>query len=63
MIKGGIFVLLLYIAMIIGWCMNVYKFTQCDFDPVNKTEIIRGVSIFVFPIGGVIGWFHIGEES
>lgn len=46
-----------------GWIMNIVKFASCDFDPVNKTEIVRGVCIFVAPVGAVIGYMDIGEEN
>ena len=51
------------VLFLVGWVMNIVKFTQCDFEPVNKTEIVRGVCIFVAPVGAVIGYMDIGEEN
>jgi len=46
----------------VGWVMNVYKLTQCDFETPYKTEVIRVVSTVVPVIGGFTGWMEIGEE-
>lgn len=49
--------------LILGWFVNIYKFFQCDFDTPLKEEVIRGVGIFVPPVGGVIGYVNIEDEE
>jgi hypothetical protein len=58
----GILILGIWIAGIIGWVMNLYKLTQCDFDTPLKTEVIRAIAIPVAPLGAIIGYMDIGEE-
>lgn len=50
-----------WIAVFIGWVMNIYKLTQCDFDTPLKAEVIRAVGIPVFPIGVVVGYMDIDD--
>lgn len=45
----------------IGWCMNAYKITQCDFDAPYKAEAIRAVGIFMPPVGAVVGYIDLGK--
>jgi hypothetical protein len=60
--KIKIFVGVFGLALIGGWCMNVYKLVaQCDFEDPYKCEFIRTIGIFVPPVGGVAGYFDIEE--
>jgi len=43
-----------------GWCMNIYKFFSCDFEPSYKAEIIHGIGV-VTPISVVTGWMDFGK--
>ena len=43
-----------------GWCLSLYKLTQCDFEPPYKAEIIYGSGL-VFPISVVTGWMDFGK--
>ena len=62
--KKILLIKLVFVGLFVtGWIMNIVKFTNCDFEPVNKTEIVRGVCIFVAPVGAVIGYMDIGEEN
>lgn len=45
----------------VGWCMNVYKLTQLDFEEPYRAEAIRAVGL-IPPIGAVTGYITIGEE-
>jgi hypothetical protein len=47
----------------IGWCMNIYKFANADFEAPYKAEIVRGISIFIAPVGGVMGYIDFDEEK
>jgi len=58
----GIVWLVFILVCGVGWVMNIYKLTQCDFDAPYKTEIIRVVSTVVPIVGGFTGWMEIGEE-
>lgn len=46
-----------------GWIMNISKLIDCDFEPSYKSEIIRGVGIFVAPIGMVTGFMELKDEK
>lgn len=49
-------------ALITGWCLNVYKLTQCDFEPSYKEEIIRSIAIPVAPISWIVGYVDFEDE-
>ena len=52
------FIFLLFMA--IGWSMNIYKFTQCDFEAPYKAEVIHAIGII--PVVGMItGWMDFGK--
>lgn len=59
----SLIVISIYLALAIGWCLNIYKFVKCDFEPSYKAEIIRGVGIATGPVGGVIGWLNIDDNK
>jgi hypothetical protein len=40
-----------------GWVMNIVYLIGCDFDPSYKAEILRGLGIFVAPLGIILGYF------
>jgi len=60
--REGIFVLVFWLAFIIGWLMNIYKFSQYDFDTPLKAEVVRGIGIAVAPMGAVIGYMDIKDK-
>lgn len=61
MIKG-IMLLAFSLFMLVGWVLNVYKFvTDCDFSSPYKCEVVRGVGIFIAPIGSAAGYFNIND--
>lgn len=46
----------------IGWVMNVYDLlVNCDFASPYKAEVLRGIGVFVAPLGGILGWINIGK--
>jgi hypothetical protein len=55
------YILALQIAIIAAvgtaWTVNIYKFTQCDFAPSWKGEIIHAVGI-IPPAALVTVWFN-----
>jgi len=46
----------------IGWCMNVYKITQLDFESPYKAEVLRGIGV-IPPVGAIEGWMTFEEET
>ncbi len=61
--KFYLVVAVIYITLGVGWCMNVYKFCTLDFESPYKAEVVRGVTIFLAPVGGVVGYITFGEEE
>lgn len=58
-----ILIILLIIPAAIGWGMNIYKLTKCDFNKPYKAEIIRGICIPVAPAGAVVGYLTIRDSE
>ena len=59
-----IFVTILSVTLTVGWILNAARlFLDCDFKPAYKCEVGRTVGVFVPPVGGIIGYFTIGEEN
>lgn len=54
---------IVFFLLVLGWLLNIYAFICSDFTSPYKSEIIRGISIVVSPIGSVIGYMDIGDES
>lgn len=45
------------IFLIIGWIMNIFDLLGASFDPLTGEVVVRLIGIFVFPLGGILGWF------
>ena len=56
----GLFTLLLYILLGIGYIRCTYKFFTSDFNPIGKREIVYGIGTFT-GFGVIIGWFNIND--
>lgn len=57
---GFFLVVAFTLATAVGWVMNIYKLSQCDFTSPYKCEIVHGVGLI--PIFGLItGWLNIEE--
>ncbi len=56
------FILMICAVLIIGWCMNVIKFLNSDFEAPYDSEIIRIAGIMIPPVGVIAGFIEIGEE-
>jgi len=39
------------------WCINAYKFANCDFEANYKCEIIHGAGVFIPPSALLTVWF------
>lgn len=59
----GKILLLIAGILMMGWFVNIIRFFQCDFDTPFKEEVVRGVGIFVPPVGGVVGYINIEDEE
>ncbi|GGX91013.1 hypothetical protein GCM10007160_18100 [Litchfieldella qijiaojingensis] len=57
--KIGVGAVLVYLAglalLIIGWVMNIIDLIGAE--TFQGLEVSRAIGIFVFPVGGILGWF------
>lgn len=58
----GALVLTFYVYCIVAWGVNIYKFSQLDFQADWGAEIIRGAGI-VTPLPLITAFIDIGEEK
>lgn len=49
--------------LLIGYASNIVKLAHCDFKPSYKAEILRGVGIFIIPMGVVEGFLTIKDDT
>lgn len=52
---------LLLVAILWGYVANVVKFVSADFQEPYKEEVLRGIGVFIPPVGVVIGYLEIEE--
>lgn len=57
----SILVIGLYLAVLGGYIMNIYKLTECDFEPKYRAETVRVCGIIFPPLGVIIGYANIGK--
>lgn len=55
------FCIAISVACVYGWIANVIYFANCNFEAPYKEEVIRGVGIFVPPVGVVAGYIDIKD--
>lgn len=48
-------VILAWLAVIIGWCMNVYQITQMYDGGLTAKFAFKIVGVLVFPLGALLG--------
>ena len=51
----------IYISILVGYFLNIYKLTKCDFEPKYRAETIRLCGVIFPPIGVVIGYVNLGK--
>lgn len=60
-ITGAVVLLALVLALLGGWVMNFYAFIVgvAHFVPTDNWVLLvaRAMGIFVFPVGGILGFF------
>lgn len=44
------------IAAVYGWIANIVKFFGASFDPLTGAVVLRGIGVFVPPIGAIMGF-------
>ena len=47
----------LWLAFILGWCMNIWAIVFSVGGPLNAMFVARCVGAFVAPLGAVLGYF------
>ena len=51
----GVFVFL--VIFVVGWVMNIIALVGMINDPLTGMMVLRGVGIFVAPLGVILGYF------
>jgi hypothetical protein len=46
----------LWLAGLVGWCMNLYKLVTICCDP-TAWFVVRAIGIVVLPLGAIVGFF------
>lgn len=54
--------LLVILLGVYGWVSNLVEFTNLDFNTPVKAEVVRGVGIFIVPVGAVLGYIDIEDK-
>lgn len=49
--------ILITVTLLSCWITNIVQFVDCDFDPIGKMEIIKGIGTFIPPASIVTVWF------
>ena len=49
--------ILFVLALILAWCVNVFKLVQCDFAAPWKGEVIHTIGVVIPPFAVVMVWF------
>ena len=55
--SAGIIFVLVWLAIAVGWVMNIIEIVATVSDPITGMFILRCVGIIVAPLGGVLGYF------
>jgi hypothetical protein len=42
--------------MIFSWVYNIIQFFSCDFDPIGKEEVLKGLGMFIAPLSMITAW-------
>lgn len=53
---GAISILVLVVAAVIGWVLNLIAIAHSEFVPITGLLVLRIVGIFIGPIGAVLGY-------
>ena len=47
---------LILLYTVIAWVTNIVTFFGCDFDPIGKEEIFKGIGLFIPPVAWFTAW-------
>ena len=50
-------IVLVWVAAVIGWIMNIVTVAGSSFDVITGILVLRVIGIFVAPLGAVLGYF------
>jgi hypothetical protein len=53
----GAIYLIVGLAGVVGWVMNIVDIANSDFDNITGMLVIRVIGVFVPPLGAVLGYF------
>ena len=62
-IAGIGFCVALVVGLFYGYISNLVYFVKTDFEPSYKEEIVRGVGIFIPPVGVVLGYVDLEDNK
>lgn len=57
MAAGTLIWFALWIAVVVGWVMNIVDLFYQSFEPLTAVAVLRVVGIFILPLGAVMGFF------
>lgn len=55
--KAGLIVLVLILASITGWVLNIIDVAGSNFGEITGLLVLRVIGIFLAPLGAVLGLF------
>lgn len=59
--KGGIVIVLMYLALVLGEIKCIVKMFQCNWEPIGKAEMVYTVGTFT-GLGCVIGYMDFKDK-
>lgn len=54
---GSLAICFFYLAVVVGWVINLVEVIQMAFDPVTTLFVIKAIGILVGPLGAIMGLF------
>ena len=57
---GTLISVILIGTMLIGWVMNIYKLSECDFKAPYKCEAMHFIGL-IPPVGAFTGWMDFDK--
>lgn len=49
------------VLVVLGYILNIYKLTMCDFDTPLRTETVRVLGILAPPVGVFTGYMELKD--
>jgi len=53
----GMLYLIVGLAGVVGWVMNIVDIVNSDFSSITGMLVVRIIGVFVPPLGAVLGYF------